>query len=168
MPAHWYFTRDGKQRLGPFTSEQLRQLAAGGLLESSHMVLKDGSRKWVPAGSIRGLFPSAPPIAAPAPATPLAPTPATIADKPEPHRGVLILALGVLSFVFPMLVIVFGPLAWQMGSKDVKKMRAGLMDRDGYEMTQAGRYCGLIASILCIIILLLCAGVYLPFLGQLG
>jgi hypothetical protein len=55
--SSWYFSKDGKQRLGPFTSDQLRQLAAGGLLEPTHMVLKAGKRKWVPAGFIPDLFP---------------------------------------------------------------------------------------------------------------
>jgi hypothetical protein len=163
MTAHWFFTRDGKQRLGPFTSDQLRQLASGGLLDPSHMVLKVGVRKWVPAGAIRGLFPptpSAPPpaIAAPTSAAPATPCPPTTAGQPEPHRGVLILTLGVLSLLFPILAVVLGPLAWEMGSKDVKKMRAGVMDSEGYEMTQTGRLCGLFVSLfyLLLVSLFLC------------
>ena len=63
----------------------------------------------------------------------------------EPHRGTLILVLGVLSLVVCGLL---GPVAWAMGSTDLKKMRAGSMDRSGEGETKAGYVCGIIATIL--------------------
>ena len=66
----------------------------------------------------------------------------------KPHRGTLILVFGILGLV------VCGPLgiaAWVMGSKDLKEMAAGAMDPSGRSQTNAGRICGIIASILMII-----------------
>jgi hypothetical protein len=64
----------------------------------------------------------------------------------EPHRGTLVLVLGILSlFILP---IILGPIAWVMGSGDLRKMRAGLMDREGESNTNARRICGIIGTVL--------------------
>ena len=66
----------------------------------------------------------------------------------KPHRGTLILVLGILGLV------VCGPLgiaAWIMGNTDIKEMAAGTMDPSGRSNTSAGRICGMIASILMVI-----------------
>jgi predicted Zn finger-like uncharacterized protein len=65
-----------------------------------------------------------------------------------PHRGSTILVLGILSFF--CLTPIFGPMAWVMGSNDLKEMRAGRMDREGEGLTNAGRICGIISTCLCI------------------
>lgn len=58
----------------------------------------------------------------------------------------MILVFGILSlFTVPFI---FGPLAWMMGNEDMQKMRAGQMDREGQAMTEAGRICGMIATLL--------------------
>jgi hypothetical protein len=36
------------------------------------------------------------------------------------------------------------------GNEDIRKMRAGVMDPEGQGMTEAGRICGMIATILSI------------------
>jgi len=66
----------------------------------------------------------------------------------KPHRGTLILVLGILGLV------VCGPLgiaAWVMGSGDLKEIDAGAMDPAGRGSTEAGKICGIIATILMII-----------------
>ena len=66
----------------------------------------------------------------------------------KPHRGTLILVLGILGLV------ICGPLgiaAWIMGSGDLKQMAAGTMDPSGRSTTQAGKICGIIATILLIL-----------------
>jgi hypothetical protein len=66
----------------------------------------------------------------------------------KPHRGTIILVLGILGLV------VCGPLgiaAWVMGSGDLKEIDAGTMDPAGRGTTQAGKICGMIATILMII-----------------
>ena len=63
----------------------------------------------------------------------------------QPHRGTMILVLGILGLV------VCGPLgtvAWVMGRGDLKLIDAGQMDPEGRGLTQAGTICGMIASIL--------------------
>ena len=64
----------------------------------------------------------------------------------EPHRGGLILTFGILALL--MCGLIFGPLAWFMGSKDLKEMDAGRMDPEGRGLTQAGRIIGIISFIL--------------------
>jgi hypothetical protein len=65
-----------------------------------------------------------------------------------PHRGSTILTLGILSLVICGLL---GPIAWVMGNTDLADMRAGRMDPEGEATTNAGRICGMIASILLIV-----------------
>ena len=81
----------------------------------------------------------------------------------KPHRGTLILVLGILGLV------VCGPLgiaAWIMGSTDLKEMDAGTMDPSGRGQTQAGKICGIIATVLLIVGLV--AFVLLFALGMVG
>jgi predicted Zn finger-like uncharacterized protein len=68
----------------------------------------------------------------------------------EPHRGGLILALGIISLV-PMGCSLIAPFAWYMGSKDLRKIRNGTMDPEGESMTTAGWICGIIGSVILII-----------------
>jgi hypothetical protein len=63
----------------------------------------------------------------------------------KPHRATTILVLGILSLV---LCQICGIVAWIMGSKDLKEMDAGVMDANGRGMTQAGKICGMVATIL--------------------
>ena len=80
----------------------------------------------------------------------------------KPHRGTLVLVLGILG------LIVCGPLgivAWVLGSGDLKEMDAGTMDTDGRGSTQAGKICGIIATIfmalaLVVIVLLFLLGFF--------
>jgi hypothetical protein len=66
----------------------------------------------------------------------------------RPHRGGLILALGILGLV---CCFICGIIAWVMGSNDLKEMAAGRMDPSGQGMTQAGKICGMISVILQIV-----------------
>lgn len=59
-----------------------------------------------------------------------------------PHRGVLILILGILSWVFGCFP--FGIVAWAMGSHDLGEMKRGRMDPSGRGLTQAGQIVGMI------------------------
>lgn len=51
----WYVA-DGQHKLGPFSSSQLRRLAAAGQMIPTAMVLRDGKHRWVQASSVKGLF----------------------------------------------------------------------------------------------------------------
>jgi len=59
-----------------------------------------------------------------------------------PYRADTVLALGILGFVFPPL----GPIAWVMGSKDLKAMAAGTMDTYGLPKTRSGKICGMVST----------------------
>src|SRR5262249_45503012 len=59
-PTRWFLARN-KQRLGPYSSSQLKQLADAGNIIPADMILKEGRQKWVNAGSVKGLFAAAPP-----------------------------------------------------------------------------------------------------------
>ncbi|HUT46711.1 MAG TPA: hypothetical protein VMX36_10535 [Sedimentisphaerales bacterium] len=66
----------------------------------------------------------------------------------RPHRGTLILVLGILGLV---CCFISGIVAWVMGSSDLKEMAAGRMDTSGQGLTQAGKICGMISVILQIV-----------------
>jgi hypothetical protein len=59
-----------------------------------------------------------------------------------PHRGALILVLGILGLVICQPV---GIAAWVMGKNDLAEMDAGRMDPDGRGLTQAGKICGIVS-----------------------
>jgi hypothetical protein len=66
-----------------------------------------------------------------------------------PHRGALILILGIMGIIttcpIPSLM------AWVMGTHDFEEMQVGRMDAGGLGLTQAGRILGMVFSILYIV-----------------
>ncbi len=67
----------------------------------------------------------------------------------QPHRGVLILVLGILSFVAcgPFLAVP----AWIMGKGDLKRIDGGQMDPTGRDMTKIGMILGMVNTGLFIV-----------------
>jgi len=63
-----------------------------------------------------------------------------------PHRGVLVLVLGILGLVGCGILTAIP--AWVIGSGDLKAMDAGTMDPSGRSLTNAGKICGMIATII--------------------
>ncbi len=51
-----WLVAQGKQKVGPFSTSHLAQLASSSQLSPEHMVLLDGSTKWRPAQSVPGLL----------------------------------------------------------------------------------------------------------------
>lgn len=82
----------------------------------------------------------------------------------EPHRGGLILTLGILSIVLSIIYIFafvglgLGIFAWVLGSRDLAKMRQGVMDPQGQGTTQAGWICGIIGTCMSGLMSLCCVG----------
>lgn len=73
-----------------------------------------------------------------------------------PHRGGLVMALGLVSLVGPFLsmcvpLLVLGPVAWALANHDLREMRDRQMDPGGETMTRAGQVCGIIATVLLVI-----------------
>lgn len=71
----------------------------------------------------------------------------------RPHRGVVILVLGILSLACSCFIL--GIIAWVMGSGDLREMDAGRMDPSGRGLTLAGKICGIISVVLSILAILL-------------
>lgn len=76
----------------------------------------------------------------------------------RPHRGTLILVLGILGLVMCALI---GAAAWIMGRSDLALMRTGAMDASGETATRAGMICGIISVVLTVVTALL----YLALFG---
>lgn len=80
--------------------------------------------------------------------------PGRLRNRFTPHRGGLILALGLValiggaSFCAPAVI---GPVAWALGSWDLREIREGRMDSAGAGMTQAGQVCGMVATLLLVL-----------------
>ncbi len=63
-----------------------------------------------------------------------------------PHRGGMILALGIIAWVFTCPI--FSIVAWMLGTSDLREMREGRMEPSGMGLTRAGHILGLIYSLL--------------------
>ncbi len=80
----------------------------------------------------------------------------------KPHRGTLILVLGILSL---LVCAPLGIAAWIMGNGDLKQIDAGAMDPSGRSLTNAGRICGMIGTILLTLSILALIAVMVLGLG---
>lgn len=65
-----------------------------------------------------------------------------------PHRGVLVLVLGIVALVVCQPI---GIAAWIMGNNDLREIDAGRMDPEGRSLTQIGRILGIIGVVLFVL-----------------
>jgi hypothetical protein len=75
-----------------------------------------------------------------------------------PHRGVLILVLGILSLVLaciPLAGWLLGGFAMSMASHDERRMEENVMDRSGWGLTRGGQICGILGVFLATVIFIL-------------
>lgn len=79
----------------------------------------------------------------------------------RPHRGVLVLVLGILGLV---LCVICGIVAWVLGNSDIREMEAGRMDPTGLGLTKAGKICGIISVVLNVVVI----GIWLVMFVILG
>ena len=84
------------------------------------------------------------------PGTSVATRPTTSHQFQVRHRGGMILAFGILGWVFTCPV--FAVMAWVMGTSDLREMRLGRMDSSGMGLTQAGHVLGMIYTLLWLIL----------------
>ena len=77
----------------------------------------------------------------------------TYRGSKEPHRGVLILVLGILGLMTGCGII--GIFAWVMGTRDLGLIRSGRMDKEGEALTKVGYILGIVGTILFLLWLLL-------------
>jgi hypothetical protein len=140
------------QTFGPVTRLELTQWISEGRVSSECLLSSDNQPNWVNADAI---FPE---LASPQESTPI-PQPRA-ASYISPHRGPLILALAIMSWVS---CPIFGICAWVMGNADLREMRAGRMDTSGTGLTQAGQIIGMIHALITIIVIVVV--VFLLLLG---
>jgi hypothetical protein len=120
-----------------------------------------------PTGSVR---PDQPREGPPLPRPPRPEVDDDLRDAPRrtrrdyvPHRGTLILVLGILSLTgFHILT---GIPAWIMGSNDLKQIRAGIMDPAGESNTNIGRILGMVSTLIFIVAII--PGCFCCMLGPL-
>jgi len=159
------------QQFGPISRSELDGWVAEGRVTSDSQILQEGGAQWQWAKDIYPVLakgataPASAPVAAGAnpfadigdqPATNPYASPRTGGQsaytrsglRKQPHRGGMILAFGILSWV---VCVVFGIMAWSMGASDLRAMRMGRMDSTGMGMTQAGMIIGMISCILSLV-----------------
>lgn len=168
--ANWYMQTPEGQTYGPVTRDELDRWILEGRLAADCLLASSGQGPWQGAAEIfpalgRAPAPFRPQSAPPAAASPFKGSafqpPSPFADRPgnftpaadyrhlQPHRGGLILVLGILGLAVNCPIFSF--MAWAMGSADLREIRAGRMDPTGEGLTRAGHILGMILSILWIV-----------------
>ena len=157
----WYAAVKG-QRFGPISEDVLKEWVASGRVGADDHVWCEGMTQWSPSRDVPELAESvsaaAPaggagvnPYAAQAGAGLAAPGAAYAPPvrASMPHRGGVILALGIVSIVMGCFVdLICGFIALNMAKKDLPLMASGQMDPTGRGMTDAGRICGIVGIVL--------------------
>ncbi len=168
-PELWRMQTDRGEVFGPISRTELEAWVAQGRVAGTYRLSQEGSGHWRPAVELypqlaagwgdatgnpwsgpapaSGANPfAAPPTGGAAAANPYAATAfASPAGYLQPHRGTLILVLGILSWA---ICAVCGLVAFILGLVDLRAMREGRMDPTGMALTRAGMYLGLAHMIL--------------------
>jgi phage FluMu protein Com len=168
--ANWYMRTPEGQTYGPVTREELDRWILEGRLAADCMLANSGQGPWKGAAEVFPALRSTPAPVRPQSASPSAASPfkgtafqapSPFAERPgniqpaaslrhlQPHRGGLILVLGILGLVVNCPIFSF--MAWAMGSADLREIQAGRMDPSGEGLTRAGHILGMILSILWIV-----------------
>ncbi|MSR32252.1 MAG: DUF4339 domain-containing protein [Gemmataceae bacterium] len=100
MPNQWYIARDEKAPLGPYSDDQLHQLARQGKLTSEIQIGQAKDGPWFPASRIKGLFPES---ATPPPVPP--------APSRGPHRATVRWVFSIVNKVAGATTILLGLVA---------------------------------------------------------
>ncbi len=151
----WHMRTPEGQTYGPVTEEELERWVREGRLAGDCYLAPEQDGPWSPATDRFPTLKREVPRPQPAP-TPLptfqAPSPfaTNLARYQTPHRGGLILVLGLLGFVVGCPI--FSLMAWVMGSGDLREIRSGRMDPSGEGLTRAGQILGMLIAIPSIVI----------------
>src|SRR5258708_11588570 len=86
----------------------------------------------------------------------------------EPHRGGMVLAMGIISLASILLTmgiggtvivgIICGIIGWGVGHADLRKMRNNQVDPGGEGRTRAGCVCSIIGTLVNLLLVLVCGG----------
>ena len=166
-PTLWHVRTPEGAVYGPIRWEIVLDWAEEGRIADDCELSQASDGPWQPAANlIVGLGSSvlsAPgdPLAGAAPATtpaasqPFAPawsSPGAVSPTGSvaPHRGPLVLIMGILGFFVGCPV--FSVIAWILGSRDLREMRAGRMDRSGETMTLVGMIFGIVLTLFWLVV----------------
>lgn len=172
-PDHrqWWLKTPQGAVYGPISKDQLDTWCEEGRVADDCHVKHEEEHAWREAAEeypvLRHEEPAAPAFAtmqaaaqtpfglqqAPAPSPAAPPRPSVVL----PHRGVIIVALGLASWI-TVCCPVFGVIAWNMGNRDLELMYSGQMDASGMRMTHLGRLLGLIHVLTFVTLLILVLG----------
>ena len=132
-----WFCVIGGRKYGPIPEEEFRDWIAQGRVGPNDSVWTESMSGWAPLHTVQHLIQGGAALPPPVGQTML-----------KPHRGTVVLVLGILGLA---VCWICGAFAWSMGNRDLQEIDTGAMDPSGRGLTQAGRICGMISVILGII-----------------
>jgi hypothetical protein len=155
----WHCMVNG-QKYGPVIETELRVWVGQGRLGHSDAVWTEGMGQWRPLHEVQHMFAAGLPVPHVPPAGPAYP----------PHRGILVLVLGIVGLCVNVLGLglILGGLAWYMGNEELRRMDAGQADPAGRGMVTAGKICGIIGFFLGIFSCCVTAIWFAMILGMAG
>jgi hypothetical protein len=141
----WHVRTPDGPVYGPIDWTQVLAWAAEGRIAADCELAESGQGPWRPAAELVSNLPArGPEAAARGPAELETPYSHPPGGHVAPHRGILVLVMGILGF---MSCPLFSIVAWVIGSRDLWEMRAGRMDRSGEGLTLAGMILGIFVSV---------------------
>lgn len=96
MTATWFLKKNGAD-FGPYTDQQIKQLADQGQIAPTDLVYWGAAQQWLPASQIAGLLPEAGGVGAATSAE--APPPVDEAPRPWRFKRILLAIVGIGFFV---------------------------------------------------------------------
>jgi len=143
----YYFKASDKNEYGPIGKGEIQAWLQQGRMNQDSLMRAVDSEEWRPLNDYPELLVLLAPSSFNA-TTVNFPAPGNRNSCCEPHRGALILTFGILSIVccFP-----FGIAAWIMGNNDMQQIEAGMMNPSGKGITNAGKICGIVGTIIGIL-----------------
>jgi hypothetical protein len=140
----WKLKTRAGDTFGPVTRVELDRWLSDGRIDAGSQVQQEGWSRWKPAAEV---YPSLAGVSTNpySSGNEFALSDGGQYSYVKPHRGTMILIMGILSITMCPLT---GIAAWIMGSADLREMREGRMDRSGEGTTQAGYVCGIIGTVI--------------------
>jgi hypothetical protein len=143
--TRWYLRTPEGPIYGPASAEVFHRWVDEGRVDAECHVVA-GDNIWRPAGVP---FPE---ILIERPPAIIVPE-ESLKPRYKPHRGPLILALGIIGIISSTFIPSF--MAWIMGSHDLGEMDADRMDPAGRSLTQAGRFLGMVYAMILLGVLVI-------------
>ena len=160
-PEQWTLRTETGDEYGPVAKSVLDAWLSQGRITSRCFVRREDSSSYQPAAAIYSSLQGSSPSPAqrnPYVAPQASPQSMNAGAHVTPHRGGVVLALGICALVFNLCLVpciggLPGIIAWYMGNSDLKAMNRGDMDPEGRGLTQVGMTLGIIniaLSVLCL------------------